>query len=206
MGDLSERAALVTLLRTGGRPWREYAELIEQAGSAQAVLEHEPASLLASEERERAEVDLAAWERREIQVLTVLDAAYPENLRAVHDRPPLIFVRGTLRRQDAAAIAVVGSRKASPRGLDAAQRIAAHLSDSGFTVVSGLAAGIDSAAHTAALANGSRTVAVIGTGLDHAYPAQNAGLQPGSRARAPWSRSSGPTRPRPGGAFRCATR
>jgi DNA processing protein len=178
MDSLSERAALVTLLRTGDRPWAEYAELVEEAGSAVAVLDREPeTSLFASDEHAKARVDVTAWEDQGLGLLTVLDDGYPGNLRAVHDRPPLIFVRGALTPQDARAVAVVGSRQASPRGADAAKRIATHLVDRGFTVVSGLAAGIDTAAHTGALADAGRTLAVIGTGLNHAYPPQNARLQ-----------------------------
>jgi DNA processing protein len=177
MDDLSEHAALVTLLRTGARPWSVYAELVEEAGSALAVLEHEQTSLFASDELAAARAEIEDWERRGLQMLTVLDDAYPENLRAVHDRPPLIFVNGALTPQDTRAIAVVGARNASSRGIKAARSTAAHLADSGFTVASGLAAGIDTAAHTAALGRGGRTVAVIGTGLDRAYPPQNAALQ-----------------------------
>jgi DNA processing protein len=110
-------------------------------------------------------------------MLTVLDPEYPDNLRAVHDRPPLIFVAGELQPCDERAVAVIGSRKASPRGLSTAQDIARHLTQRRYTVVSGLAVGIDTAAHTAALADGGRTVAVIGTGLHHCYPPDNAALQ-----------------------------
>ena len=101
----------------------------------------------------------------------------PENLRAVHDRPPLLFVAGTLAAADARSVAVIGSRRATATGIAAATEIAGHLADNGYTVVSGLAAGIDTAAHRAALGRKSRTVAVIGTGLRHAYPPQNAALQ-----------------------------
>jgi DNA processing protein len=124
-----------------------------------------------------ATADLARWEREGIRMLTVLDPEYPDNLRAVHDRPPLIFVAGEVQPSDERAVAVIGSRKASPRGLGTAQDIARHLTQRRYTVVSGLAAGIDTAAHTAALADGGRTVAVIGTGLHHCYPPDNAALQ-----------------------------
>jgi DNA processing protein len=117
------------------------------------------------------------WERDGIETITVLDAAYPVNLRMVHDRPPVLFVRGALSDCDERAVAVVGTRRASERGIGQARAIACGLIDAGYVVVSGLAAGIDTAAHTAALEARGRTVAVIGTGLRHAYPKANAALQ-----------------------------
>jgi DNA processing protein len=178
MTPLRETAALVALLRTGRRPGNEYAELVEEAGSALAVLEDETQeSLFPIADLAAAAEEIAAWRRSGIQLLTVLEEAYPDNLRAVHDRPPLIFLAGRLQPEDASAIAVIGARKASPDGLQAAREIAAHLAGAGFTVASGLAAGIDTAAHTAALGSGGRTIAVIGTGLNRAYPPQNERLQ-----------------------------
>jgi DNA processing protein len=112
-----------------------------------------------------------------MRFVTVLDPDYPENLRTVHDRPPLVFVAGALKPRDAHGVAVVGARAASARGLRAARRIAAHLVGEGFTVLSGLAAGIDAAAHAAALDEGGRTIAVVGTGLMRCYPPQHARLQ-----------------------------
>lgn len=110
-------------------------------------------------------------------MLTVLDPDYPHNLRRVHDRPPLIFATGRLTRADARSVAVVGTRRPSPAGVARAREAAAHLARSGYVVVSGLAAGIDTTVHTEALAAQRRTVAVIGTGLNHCYPPQNARLQ-----------------------------
>lgn len=112
-----------------------------------------------------------------MRLVTVLEADYPPNLRAVHDRPPMVFVAGRMTAADARAIAVVGARKATHDGTSKAGAIAEHLVERGFTVVSGLAAGIDTAAHTATLARGGRTVAVIGTGLARSYPPQNEALQ-----------------------------
>lgn len=170
-----ERAALVLLLKTTHAPWRAYAEAIEQHGSATIVLEEER-GMLADDGIEEARDEIARWERRGIRMLTVLDREYPENLRAVHDRPPLIFVAGALEPPDTRSIAVVGTRAASPDGLARARVIAEHLTAAGYTVVSGLAAGIDTAAHTAALRCGGRTVAVLGTGIGRCYPPQNAAL------------------------------
>jgi len=185
-----ESAALVALLRGGCRPWQVYADLVEEAGSALAVLEREDGehgqqSLFDEPRRDRelrlqaAADQISSWQRAGMRLITVLDPDYPENLRAVHDRPPLIFVAGRLEPDDARSIAVVGTRSASPRGTLAASAVAGHLVHHDYTVVSGLAAGIDTAAHTAALARNGRTVAVIGTGLTRAYPPQNAALQRG---------------------------
>jgi DNA processing protein len=178
-----ESAALVALLRNGRRPWQLYANLVEEAGSAIAVLEREcgeQASLFGDPMREqiaRAAAEIEAWSAEGMRLLTVLDPGFPENLRGVHDRPPLVFAAGRLEAGDARSVAVVGARMASARGLGAARSIAEQLVARGFTVVSGLAAGIDTAAHTSALACGGRTVGVIGTGLRRSYPPENAALQ-----------------------------
>jgi DNA processing protein len=193
-----ERAALLALLRLGHQPWPVYAEMVEAAGAAWPALRRElsggpeehvgprPQLSLLTPDRSladplalvsQAEADIAAWQRSGWQMLTVLDPAYPSNLRRVHDRPPVIFVAGHLTEADVRSVAIIGSRRASRAGLANAARIADHLVSAGFVVVSGLAAGIDAAAHQAALAGNGRTVAVIGTGLAHSYPEQNAALQ-----------------------------
>jgi DNA processing protein len=186
MVPFSESAALIALLRTGSRPWREYAGLVEDAGSARAVLEQERGRIEASPRLfepdddfriHTAAAEIAGWKAQGIRVLTVLDAEYPDNLRAVFDRPPLIFVAGSLLARDDRSVAVIGSREATGRGTRSAGQIVEHLIADGYTVVSGLAAGIDTAAHAAALAAGGRTVAVIGTGLPRCYPPQNLALQ-----------------------------
>jgi DNA processing protein len=186
MSSARESAALVALLRLGRRPWREYAEAVERAGSALAVLDAEladnrgQATLLpepAAPLLAHAEAEIADWRRDGFELLTVLDGGYPENLRTVHDRPPILFISGRLARQDARSVAIVGARRATRAGLATAAHIGDALARSGVVVVSGLAAGIDTAAHEAALAAGGRTIAVIGTGLRHSYPPENAALQ-----------------------------
>jgi DNA processing protein len=186
MSPARESAALVALLRLDRRPWREYAEAVEHAGSALTVLEADladdggQATLLpepSAPHLARAAAEIDAWSKEGFQLLTVLDDGYPENLRTVHDRPPILFVAGRLAAQDARSVAVVGTRRATGAGLRTAAHIADALARAGVVVVSGLAAGIDTAAHEAALAAGGRTVAVIGTGLRHSYPPENAALQ-----------------------------
>ena len=171
-----EPAALVALLRAPKRPASEYASLVEEAGSATLILSDEQ-GLIAPQRLEEARAEIEAWNADGITLLTVLDRGYPPNLRTVHDRPPLIFVAGRLEPRDIRSVAVIGTRRPSSTGVESGRAVAEGLVDAGFTVVSGLAAGIDTAAHTAALSRGGRTVAVIGTGLNRAYPPQNASLQ-----------------------------
>jgi DNA processing protein len=183
----SETVALVALLRFGRRRHQDYARLVEQAGSAQTVLECElgvdgaQAVLFAPVQPpwvDTTHAEVGEWLARDIRLVTVLDERYPGNLRQVDDRPPLLFIAGALERADDRSIAIIGARRASAEGLRLAERFAAEFVGNDFTVVSGLAAGIDRAAHETALALGGRTVAVIGTGLLHqSYPPENAELQ-----------------------------
>jgi DNA processing protein len=184
-----ETAALLMLMRSGRLAPARYSELVEERGSAVAVLEREwhrsapQTSFFADSDSELeselavAQGEVGAWHRQGLRILTVLDAGYPENLRAAHDRPPLVFVAGRLKARDARAVAVIGSRAASPQGLRTASELSRHLVASDYTVVSGLAAGIDTAAHTAALKCSGRTIAVLGTGLMRCYPRANVTLQ-----------------------------
>ncbi|MFF4344819.1 DNA-processing protein DprA [Kitasatospora sp. NPDC001540] len=98
-----------------------------------------------------------------MRFVTILDEDYPFYLRLVHQRPPFLFLRGTSLEDDP-RVALVGTREPTPQGMARARAIAGGLAERGVTVVSGLAAGIDTAAHRAALAVGGRTVPVIGTG------------------------------------------
>ncbi len=175
-----ETAALVALLREGGRAWTGYVLEARSAGargvSAVAVLERE-LGLLSYEALANAEREIAAWRARGYRLLPLSDPGYPENLRVVENRPPLLFVAGELLAADRRAVAVIGTRSPSERGLELAREVASALAHAGHTVVSGLAAGIDAAAHAAALELPARTIAVLGTGLDQAYPSANAALQ-----------------------------
>jgi DNA processing protein len=130
--------------------------------------------------RERAKVDLDAELDRVAQagitVLTWDDPDYPALLKEIYDPPFVLYVKGGFLAADEWALAVVGTRRASSYGREAARRLAGELAANGVTIVSGLAQGIDSHAHRAALDAGGRTVAVLGHGLDTMYPAQNRSL------------------------------
>lgn len=185
MIGIEERAAVVVLVRRGGGSWPEIADRIAAAGSAvtllhEAVDEDGQGTLfdVHDGEAEFAEAvkDVTAWQEEGMRLLTVLDSDYPLNLRLVHQQPPFLFARGTVL-DDELSVAVVGTRSPSERGVRFAAQIASGLAERGVTVASGLAQGIDTAAHKAALQAGGRTVAVIGTGLRRFYPAPNAWLQ-----------------------------
>jgi len=109
----------------------------------------------------------------EIRVTTLGDVDYPEALRWIPEPPPVLYIWGTLRHEDSLAMAVVGSRKPSPYGQLAAQRLSTELAQYGFTVVSGLARGVDSLAHQGALQAGGRTIAVLGSGINVVYPPEH---------------------------------
>lgn len=177
-------AAMLVLLRRH-KP-RAAADLLEEHSDPVTALERaqdgEQLSLTGAaeaiaDEIAAAEVELRSWQDEGIEVVTVLDDEYPLNLRTVHDQPLLLTLRGALADGDERSVAVVGTRQASRQGVEQARGIAHGLVGAGYVVVSGLAAGIDTAAHRGALEAGGRTIAVIGTGLRHAYPKENAGLQ-----------------------------
>lgn len=182
-----ETAAVLALMARRDRdlPWNRLAGSIEEEGSALGLLMRLEGSvgerLFSVDERkvtlDQLEEHVHAWDGEGIALVTVLDAVYPVNLRMVHDRPPALFVRGRLDDRDERSVAVVGTRSASERGLEQAGEIARGLVSADYVVVSGLAAGIDTCGHTSAIAAGGRTIAVIGTGLRHAFPKTNADLQ-----------------------------
>jgi DNA processing protein len=117
------------------------------------------------------DIDLA--KKYNLKIITIDDEEYPENLKQIYDPPIVLYVKGELTGQDKFSIAIVGSRRASFYGLSCAEKFASDLSERNFTIVSGLARGIDTSAHRGALKQGGRTIAVIGSGFRHLYPQEN---------------------------------
>jgi len=111
-----------------------------------------------------------------IRLVTLKDRDYPETLKHIEDAPIALYIKGHIQKEDKYAVAIVGSRNFSPYGKIAAEKLSAGLSTMGFTIVSGLARGIDTLAHTAALKSGGRSIAVLGSGIDVPYPPENRGL------------------------------
>lgn len=189
---VDEHAALVALVRSGVMsPPHRLSPFLDEVGSAVKLVQLSEEDRLFAPERpthefigavvdgdvETAAGEVKRWQRRGLDFSTVLDATYPEGLRNIFNKPPLLFVEGNWdETSDSMSVAVVGTRSASPKGLARAARLAQELVAAGFTVISGMADGIDTAAHNAAVKADGRTVAVMGTGLDHRYPAANVHL------------------------------
>ena len=183
------RTGLLWARNGRGRAARALRALLLSAGSPAAVraLSPEEAARIAGEDRAVVaplvegnegpgfQEDARRLADSGARVLFLTDPAYPALLREIDDPPPVLFARG-LAFPEAPAIALVGARRASRAGLDAARILAAGLAEAGVTVVSGFARGVDAAAHRAALDAGGQTVAVFGSGVDVCYPPEQKGL------------------------------
>jgi DNA processing protein len=141
------------------------------------------AGTISTFKEEALEKELKEAGKQKVKIITFTDAGYPENLKQIYDPPIVLYVKGTFQAEDSRAIAVVGSRRASYYGLSCAEKFASDLSRRGFTVVSGMARGIDTYAHQGALKAGGRTIAVMGSGFNQIYPPENKDLA-GAIARA----------------------
>jgi DNA processing protein len=184
---LADRAALIAVAEDlvpslNGASAQRFAEALELA-AAGAIEQADEVWLGTAGARVMRSGSIERWRQRlddlqaqGIELVTVCDPTYPSNLRMVTDRPPLLFVRGALLPSDNRAIAVVGTRKPSETGAATAYSIASELAMRQVTVVSGLAHGIDTAAHQGALDAGGRTIAVFGTGIATVYPSGNRDL------------------------------
>jgi DNA processing protein len=143
-------------------------------GELRVALEPRPLSeLLAARSRVDPTSELERLTRQGISAVHPGHPSYPRLLAEISGRPSILYARGALTPADDASVAIVGTRRATPYGTQAAERIAAELAQGGITVVSGLARGVDAAAHRAALDAGGRTIAVLGSGPDVIYPAEH---------------------------------
>lgn len=183
--ELEQAAALVALLRakSRSRSWPEIATEVFFRGDAIAVWEEEAAAagVLIPDPVDdaclaEATQSVQKWTSEGLRLVTVLDGQYPRRLLDIRETPPFLFYIGELTPNDR-GMSVVGSRKVTDRGLRVAECAAHCLVERGLSVISGLAAGVDTAAHRTALKAGGRTVAFIGTGITKHYPAANRALQ-----------------------------
>jgi DNA processing protein len=191
IADLHGIATVLAATEILPAEWRDLSELLESCGGLEC--------LLAQKQRHTSEPELLRYVRTTIdpnrvnhwvryldrlflalpslKVLLATQSGYPLNLRECYDHPPLIFINGAILPTDARALAIVGSRNPAAEGHAVARDVAMMAAEVGITIVSGLAQGVDTAAHRGALIAGGRTIAVLGYGIDHPiYPIQNADL------------------------------
>ncbi len=182
----SKHAAIRLSLVPGVGP-RAFQNLLSTFGDAEKVLRADQAHLLQvqgigsklaqqiSDANKTVDIDelQRLCDENQIDILSRSDDAYPDLLKEIHDPPNILYSRGRLQPEDSLSIAIVGSRHASHYGTTVAESLARSLAMAGFTVVSGLARGIDAAAHLGALRAGGRTVAVLGSGVLNVYPSEH---------------------------------
>ncbi len=180
----AEKLDWLQLARSGGVGPRTFFKLLQRFGSARRAFEELPrlAREAGAEEqwrrcpRAEAEAELEALEQLGCELIAKGEAGYPERLAEIADPPPLLTLRGRIELLAAAGVAIVGARNASANGRMFAKGLAGELAAGGLVVVSGLARGIDTAAHEGALAASGATIAVIASGIDVPYPEDNADL------------------------------
>ena len=186
VGDVKYWVGLNTVSGIGPVRFKRLLEHFQDAGSAWQASQSELQAagldsrsieaLLATRRSLSLDSEVARLAQEGATVLTWEDEGYPSRLRQIHSSPPLLYVRGEIRPEDEWAVAVVGTRAATRYGRQMVEEIAGDLARSGITVVSGLARGIDSLAHRAALRAGGRTIAVLGSGIDIIYPHEHRDL------------------------------
>lgn len=178
----AQRLDWLQLIRSDNVGPRTFAWLLRQYGDARSAIEALPelsrrggaSRAIRIYPRVDAEREMAAARKLGVEFVGVREEAYPARLAEIDDAPPLLAIRGNIAALTRPMIAIVGSRNASAAGLKFAERIARELAEAGFVIASGLARGIDAAAHRASLATG--TVAVLAGGHDHIYPEQHVDL------------------------------
>ena len=161
------------LLQAFGNPAQIFQTPLAALQAVRGVSAALAQSIVGFRQWDRVEEHLSRLKAFGAEILTLDDPRYPERLQEIPYPPPLIFVKGEIKPEDSLALALVGTRAASYYGAKTSRSLARDLAHRGVTVVSGLARGIDTAAHQGALEGGGRTLAVLGCGLDVVYPPEN---------------------------------
>lgn len=151
------------------KAWAANESQLNQAGLDQ----HPIANLLSVRKTINLDAEMEKVDKADAWLVTIADAIYPAQLKKLPDAPPVLYVKGNLLPEDERALGIVGTRKATTYGRDAAHHFAKSLAGNNVTVISGLAQGIDAAAHRGALDGGGRTFAVLGSGIDRIYPREH---------------------------------
>jgi len=173
---MTERQAYLAFNLTGNVGCATVARLVEASGSVVSAWEAYPKKVSRLGGAVDWECEERLAEKYGVTIVTPADAAYPSRLRDVPGSPLALYVKGAVEALDRPSVALVGTRRATSYGLSVANRLAYDLTKAGWTVVSGLALGIDAAAHRGALEAEGVTVGIIGSGLDRFYPEENRDL------------------------------
>ncbi|MFC5369847.1 DNA-processing protein DprA [Arcanobacterium bovis] len=179
MSTIDDLAKITAIIRVKNRSFSQTkrSEMLLRLGIDETLSEICGGGLfIPSNMLEQARNDVHRWLDSGYKIVSLLDADYPSFLTQVHESPALLFYTGRLR-QSMNSVSIVGSRHANQSALNRAQNIAEFLAHRGYTIISGLAKGIDTAAHQSALDADGYTVAVMGTGIDKTYPAENIRLR-----------------------------
>ncbi len=187
MSNLESWIALSMVPEIGPVTFRKLLSLYGEPSSIFEALLPELAAIDGIGERRAQNIkNFSGWKAVEKQVkllnhskasvITFNNPEYPALLRQTEGAPAVLYVKGTITEEDKFAIAVVGSRKSTPYGKLVAEKLSSELSESGFTIVSGMARGIDTIAHVSSISSGGRTIAVLGSGIDKSYPPENKGV------------------------------
>jgi DNA processing protein len=161
------------LLSYFGSPERALGASVSELTKVDGIGSHTAQGIAASRDKADAAAELELAEKLGVWIVHLQDERYPALLKQIYDPPPVLYVKGTLTEQDNLCVAIVGSRRCSLYGSEQSSRFAHILASAGFTICSGMALGIDTAAHQGALAAGGRTIAVQGCGLAEVYPPEN---------------------------------
>lgn len=187
MGHSKDIEQWLRLIRSDGVGSVGFFRLLKRFGSVDKVLGLSVSQLITVEgigpktaeriakSRDTFDVDaeMSLADKLGVSIINAEDDRYPVLMKNVYDKPAVLYVKGDIRREDNLAMAIVGSRKSSIYGSEQASRFSHLLASAGFTIISGMARGIDSVTHQAALTAGGRTIAVLGSGLANIYPPEN---------------------------------
>jgi DNA processing protein len=161
------------LVRHFGSPQAALGASVHQLASVEGVGTKTAEQIARSRDRFNVQEELTLADRLGVWLVHIEDPRYPPGLKAIYDPPPVLYIKGQLQREHQLAVSIVGSRHCSLYGQEQASRLAHLLAGAGFTIVSGMARGIDTAAHQGALSAGGRTLAVQGCGLANVFPPEN---------------------------------
>lgn len=170
------------LIERFGSPEKVFNASAEELASVKGIHPDSIPSIISKSSHAVAERERNAVIKAGAEIVSFRSPSYPKALLAISDHPPYLYVKGSLHGEEP-AIAIVGSRRASTYGLTTAERLARELSAHGMAIVSGMARGIDTAAHRGALMEGGRSIGILGCGIDVIYPRENARLFAGITER-----------------------